>query len=213
MVMKMDSLGSFPQDAGREKLATVNYCPRCGSKIEKGRYCLNCGRDLTQPVGLSANTVHTPVQSLLKRPTGITILCILWFFGGLINLFGGLGGLGDDLYALSVLDSLPSTVRLWASWAVPMETLLVTATVIMGLLQFATIYGLWNRKRWSRKSGIGLTMGLVAVNWIETFLLMTAPASLRIQPDFAIVVIGTVMAVVYVSYLKAAHVKKYLGGD
>jgi MFS superfamily sulfate permease-like transporter len=156
-----------------------------------------------------------PVQvpPVLKRPTGITIICVLWFFGGLINFFGGLSSLGDDLNALSMLGSFPSEVSFWASWAIPLETMLVAATVIMGLLQFGTIYGLWNGKRWSHKYAVALPAGFLLVNWAETLLLMTAPASLGAWPDFTTVIFGTVIAAIVISYLKKEHVKKYLGGE
>ena len=210
----MEQLPSFPLDGRVEKPVIVNYCPRCGTKAQKGeKNCLNCGRDFTQPVTLPGVGGSIPTPSLTKRFTGITIICVLWFFGGLLNVFGGLAALGDDLYALSLLNSLPSGARMWASWAIPLETMLVFSTVVMGLLQFATIYGLWNGKRWALKYAIGLASGLILANWVETFILMTAPSFLGIQPDFTMVIIATIMGAVYISYLKKNHVKKYLGGE
>ena len=213
LVTKMESLPNIPQSNRGEKPATVNYCPRCGTKAQgDADHCTSCGRDFAHP---SALGMADPGQmrSVLKRPAGVTIICVLWFFGGLINFFGGLGSLGDDLNALSMLGSFPSDINFWASWAIPLETMLVAATVIMGLLQFSTIYGLWNGKRWSRKYALALPAGFLLVNWAETLLLMAAPASVGAWPDFTSAIFGTVIAVVVISYLKKEHVKKYLGGE
>jgi hypothetical protein len=210
----MESSPDFPEKSQANMSVAVSYCPKCGAKAEKGqRYCYSCGRDLTQPITAPTNAGTAQMPSLPKRPLGISIICVLWFLGGLINLFAGFSGLSGDLNGFGLLSSYSSDVASWASWAIPLDATIMSAVIIIGLLQFATIYGFWNRKPWSRKYAVNLLIALVLANWIEVALQLAAPSYLGIQPDFILPVFGTVMAVVYLSYLNRDYVKKYLGSE
>jgi len=153
-------------------------------------------------------------QPSIRRPRGLTIMSVLWIFGGLYNFFVGLSGFVTDL---SVFLELQSGYQLgdqgadvWASWAVPTETTLMAIIVVLGVLQFATAYGFWTRKNWSYKWGITIPLLIVAINWFLVALALSAPPSLSIMVNFTIPFLNAVFAVIYILYLRKPYVKDYL---
>lgn len=149
-----------------------------------------------------------------KRPTGVTIMCILWILGGLYNFFFGLSGFSVDLNIFIELSKgyhySDHAIDAWVSWAIPTETVLIFVVVILGIMQFATVYGLWNRRNWSYKLGIAIPVLAVVTSWSQMFLALTAPSSLSIMINFAIPFLNTVFAIVYILYLRRTHVKEWL---
>lgn len=159
-----------------EKLTVVNYCPQCGGKAEKGeRYCSNCGKDLSRkkPIAPTTMAVTPTLQPIPKRPAGITIVCVLWVLGGLWNFFVGLNNLSADFDVMMDLRRghyfTDQAVNAWASWAIPIEAVLMLIVMVLGIMQFATIYGFWNRRNWSYKYGIAIPIVAIIINWSVCF--------------------------------------------
>jgi len=206
----------FCPQCGR-KPAVVNYCPQCGNKVEKDeKYCPTCGGDLgrAKPTPPATTTVAATLPPEPKRPVGITIMCILWLLGGLYNFFTGLSGLSIDLDSLVKLSQgfyyTDQAVNAWASWAIPAETILMFIGTVLGIMQFATIYGFWNRKDWSHRSGIAVPIVAVITSWSGMFLFLTAPPTLNLTVNYLIPFTNIFVAVIYTAYLRQVHVKKWL---
>lgn len=199
------------------KLEVVNYCSNCGNKVEGGeKYCPNCGENLSgkKPIEPYTLPIAPTLQPKSKRPTGITVICILWFLGGFYNFFIGLIGFGDGLSVMMELSrgnyiSNQATTA-WASWAVPIEAALMLIVVVLGIMQFVTIYGLWNRRSWSYKYGLAIPIVAIITNWSEMFLLLTAPISLGIIANPIMPIISLISGIIYIAYLRQAHVKEWL---
>jgi len=198
-------------------LADVSKCPECKKIVEKGeRYCSNCGKDLsgTKPTSQPAASVAGTPPPKPNRPTGITIMCILWLLGGLYNFFNGLYGFGTDLDILISWSQgyhyADPAVNAWASWAIPTETILMFIGLVLGIMQFATIYGFWNRKDWSYRTGITVPIVTVIVSWLHMFLILGAPQLLDPTPNYVLPFTNIGFALVYIAYLRQVHVKKWL---
>jgi len=194
-----------PQCGG--KLTIVNYCPKCGAVPEKNeKYCSSCGENLINVQTITA-------QSVTKRPTGIVVLCVLWFLGGLYNVFAGLSTLASDVDVMtSESYYYDQELQSWLSWAIPTEAIIMVIVALLGIVQFVTIYGLWNGKSWSYKLGIATPIVGMFTNWAATLLIMTLPYGYSVDGGFNFVQsIGSVfIGIIYISYLRQAHVKKWL---
>jgi uncharacterized membrane protein (DUF2068 family) len=79
-----------------------------------------------------------------QRPTGITILAILAFIGGLLGIIGGFGGfaLGGGYVVLGAI------------------------SLIFGIVALALGYGFWTLKPWAWPLGIGLEIASLVLDVI-----------------------------------------------
>jgi hypothetical protein len=184
-----------------------------GTYSKKGeRYRSICGRDLNVKATVALTAMPfppPPPPPPPKRPTGIIIISVLWCLGGLWNLYAGITGINTDLEVLTLIqEGYSAEIQNWASWAIPVEIALLAVVLVLGIMQFATIYGFLKRKSWSYKSGIGVPLIAVITNWSDVFLLYTAPVSL--QPSLILPIASIFGAIIYVAYLRQAHVKQWL---
>lgn len=204
-----------PQCGG--KLRIASQCPRCEAKVEKGeKFCSNCGKDLSseEPVTPTPR-VTTPTPPLsLKRPAGITIMSILWFIGGLYNTLVGLSILASDIDTMSLLvqgyQFSDQAANTYVSWAIPLEALISLVVIMLGLTQFFTIYGFLRGRSWSYSLGIAIPIVAIITSWLHMFLQLSAPQSMDISVSFLLPLASLVGAIIYITYLRRAHVKKWL---
>lgn len=146
-----------------------------------------------------------------KRPTGLTVIAILWFLGGIYNLYMSSQYISDDLEALPHLSD-PGVAE-WFKFGVPAELAINLLVFALGLIQLFTIIGLWTGKSWSYKLALAIPV-LAAVSWIlMAGLYMSAPIELEIRESINWVAVGASIfwAIIYWSYLRQPHVKEYLG--
>ena len=87
-----------------------------------------------------------PYQQQQIRPTGITIIAILFFIGGALNVLGGLMTL---FVAIPALDPITSLI---ASYQIAGGLFLI----LVGGLQVAVGWGLWTLQDWARVTAIVL---------------------------------------------------------
>ena len=156
----------------------------------------------------TAATTQTPLTK--KRPTGLTVIAIIWGLTGLYNIATSLNTIGTDLSVLPDLSN-PS-LDPWFQFGVPAETALSVFLILFGLLQFVTVYGLWRGKSWSYRSALAIPILIVLINASFVVLYYSAPLSLNLRsPTLAgSVAGGVVWVVVYWGYLRRGHVKEYL---
>lgn len=149
-----------------------------------------------------------------KRPTGLTIIAILWLLGGIYNLYMSSQGISANLAVLPYYWRRADIMRYqWFQFAVPAELAISILVFALGLIQIFTIYGLWTRKSWSYKLALAVPVFGV-VTWILMIgLYMSAPIELGIWESINLVpvVSSTFWMIIYWSYLRQSHVKEYLG--
>jgi len=145
-----------------------------------------------------------------KRPTGLTVIAILWFLGAIYNLYMSSQTINADLEALPHLSD--PWVAEWFKFGVPAELGISLLVFALGLIQMFTIFGLWTGKSWSYRLALAIPL-LAAVSWISmTGVYMSAPIELGIRESINWFPVGmsVLWIFVYWSYLRQPHVKKYL---
>ena len=147
-----------------------------------------------------------PPREIMKRPTGLTIIAILWLLGGLYNLYISSQTINSDLGVLSSLYG-------WFKFGVPAELAISLLVFALGLAQMFTIYGLWTGKSWSYKLALAIPVLGVVISISLVGLYMSAPIELGIRESINWVLVGSSIfwAIIYWSYLRRPHVKEYLG--
>jgi len=145
-----------------------------------------------------------------KRPVGLTVLAILWFLGGLYNLYQGSQAISLDLEVLPLLNS-PNMPE-WFKFGVPAELAISLFVFVLGLLQIFATYGLWTGKPWSYKLALAVPI-LNAVSWLSVAVLYaSAPIEFEIADpfDWVSAFFSIFWAIIFLSYLRQSHVKEYL---
>jgi hypothetical protein len=117
-----------------------------------------------------------------QRPLGITILAILAVLLGIAGLLGGLGSFTVG----AVLGSATFSA-------------LGGVAIILGLVWFATAYGLWTGKRWGWTIALILAIISVIENAVSIAFASYASA------------FGLVIALIIIYYLTRPHVKAFFG--
>ena len=183
--------------------AAPKKCPSCGSEIQPTDvFCGNCRKKVA---GVEGRT------GARKRPTGLTIIAILWFVGGVINLYSSSNSIRVDLNALPRLSD--PTLPRWFTFGVPAELLISLLVFALGLIQLYTIYGLWSGRSWSYR--LALTIPILGmIGWVSLAgLYMSAPPGFGIRESAPWILVGfsVFWTIVYWVYLRRPHVKEYLG--
>ena len=148
----------------------------------------------------------------LKRPGILTGIAILWFIGGLINVYFGSQTLSSDLQALPYLSN--PTIHEWFKFGVPAELALSVMTVCVGLLQFVIVFGFWKGKSFSYRIAFVIPVLLLAGTILGVGLYASAPAELGLNSNIASTS-GFVMSVFWLfiiwNWLRKKEVKRFLG--
>ena len=195
-----------------------NFCIKCGSQLEQRdatQFDVHSQTETRAPTTASllsrVPSDKTRIYSEIKRPLGITIICVLWFLGGVYNLFVGLDALRSNIMLMSQPPHIADpSLRDFLSWAVPIETVVNAVVAAIGIMQFATIYGFLRRKTWSYGSGIAIPIALVITNWSTFILHFLSSYVVDVVPHAIGPFFSIVLAVIYVAYLKQSRVKEYL---
>jgi len=124
------------------------YCYRCGKEVEaNATFCWNCGTQLKPVVALPSSL---RVPRITVRPSGVTILAVLYWLSAIIAILGGLAYVAG----IALLLPLGFLAILWV---------LGVALIVIGVLDILIGWGLWNLKRWARTVAIVLAViGLIS---------------------------------------------------
>jgi hypothetical protein len=148
-----------------------------------------------------------------KRPEGITAIAILWFLGGVYNVYVSFQTISTDVSFLPYLSD--SAVHSWFSFGLPTEIAINLLSLFLGLLQIVTVFGLWTGKKYSYRLALLVPIILVIGYVCSIALYASAPTELGLLSGAGMLVIGLVMGVfwlgVYWQYIDKPHVKAFLG--
>ena len=151
---------------------------------------------------------HIPTKN---RPIGLAIISVLWFLGGIINLYNASTSISVDIDLLPILLELPE----WFSFAVPIEIVLSIVIFGLGLIQMYEIYGLWTGKSWAYNLGFLIMILLVVIQSLVAVLYSTCPDYLVYAFDIYPNILGVIgslagLGIIY-WYFRKPHVREYLG--
>ena len=124
------------------------YCFRCGKEIEaNATFCWNCGVQL-KPVIASAPSLRVPRISV--RPSGVTILAVLYWLSAIVAILGGLAYVAGMAYLLP----LAFLALFWIVGGV---------LIVIGILDIVIGWGVWSLRKWARTVAIVLAIvGLIS---------------------------------------------------
>ena len=149
----------------------------------------------------------------VKRPTGLTIICIIWFIFGLVNVFSAFRTISQDVESLQYLSGYE--IDPWFKFGVPVELALSVIVLCSGLLQIATVIGLWTGKKHSYNLALAIPIALVLVSLSSVVLYATAPSSLNLGYVAVVSAVSAVFATLWVivfwMYLRRPRLKAFLG--
>jgi hypothetical protein len=150
---------------------------------------------------------------LKKRPLGITLIAIVWFLSGLVNIFLSFQTISQDVQALSYLSN--SNLHAWFSFGVPAEMLLGVVGLLLGVMQIITVLGLWAGKTYSYKLALAIPIVLIIENVSAAGLYASASAQLElgtyVSSSLMLLVWSVIWLVVYWAYFSKPYVKDFLG--
>ena len=149
---------------GSRDVFKIASCSKCGAPLDpNAQFCASCGNTTTPQAAVSPFSSPPPAPSsyssnsvtpaTMQRPTGVTILAVLAFLGGVILLaFGVSSGSILSLF-------LPGL-------GVGVEILFV----VFALIQFAIGYGFWTGATWAWWLGIiGALLDIVSIVGANVF--------------------------------------------
>jgi len=131
-------------------------------------------------------TVHSapaPGQVGKARPSGVTILSILYFLQALLTIIGGAVAFG----ILSVFGPV----------GIAIGTVLGGVLIVFGLIQMFIVWGLWTGRGWARLLAIALTI---------LGLLPDVAGALTLNP---LSIVGLVIGIIILWYLFQPQVKAF----
>ncbi|NLK25494.1 MAG: hypothetical protein GX307_02835 [Euryarchaeota archaeon] len=126
----------------------------------------------------AATTYHTGV-----RPTGVTILSVLYFLKALLSLISGVLVLG----VLSLIGPI----------GVAIGTIIGGALIMIGLIQMIIVWGLWTGRGWAR---------FIAIIFTILSILADIGGTIALNP---LSMIGLVISVIILWYLFQPQVKAF----
>jgi hypothetical protein len=135
-----------------------------------------------------------------QRPTGVTILAVLQFIGGILSLFVGISGiLFGGLMAAGVAGDVPEVAA--AAEYGPLLVAGGVVAIISGIIGLIAGYGLFTLKGW----GWILAFVFSALNIIRSILNLVAGVNI---PG---AIVGIVISGLILYYLNRPHVKRAFG--
>jgi uncharacterized membrane protein (DUF2068 family) len=153
---------------------------------------------------------------LAHRPTGVTILGVLFVIGGAFALLGGIGTLAAVPFAANMIPNAvnnglelngspltPSQQSTLIEGSGPVLTALGAILIPLGIASLAVAYGLFKAKRWAWSIAVVLSAILFAINVIS---LVTGNMS-----AITGAVIGMAINAIVLYYLSRRNVRQYFG--
>ena len=198
------------------------FCPKCGNKTIAGdSYCSKCGNPLARPGVPSSGMQETAPQHgpFKSRPTGLTIIAILWILFGLVNVVGGLDAASTDLNtplpsaSTFGLNSSQIAAVNWLQSGIWADSVISLLVFCVGIAQIFVVYGLWTGKPWSYRGALAVLIIVVLLWASRTALYSTAPSLLGLSVlSSAGYTIGSLIWLpVYLWYFRSPHVRVFLG--
>ncbi len=146
-----------------------------------------------------------------KRPLGLSIIAILWLIGGIITTYLSADAIREGYAALPYLEN--PLLHEWFRIGIPVEIALSILGFGFGIIQIFTIFGLWIGKSWSYKLALSVPLLIVFSHVSITVLYLSAPPEYGIQEslNWVPLIFSILFAVIYWSYLRKPHVRRFLG--
>jgi len=132
-------------------VSEMPYCYRCGKEIEANvKFCWNCGVQLKPLEAPAPLLPHAGVPRISIRPSGVTILAVLYWLSAIVAILGGLAYVAGVSYFVP----LAFLTLLWIVGAV---------LIAIGVLDILIGWGLWSLRKWARTVAIVLAVvGLIS---------------------------------------------------
>jgi uncharacterized membrane protein (DUF2068 family) len=127
----------------------------------------------------------------MQRPTGITVLAILSFIGGVLAIFAGLALVG-----------LSGAIAAAAGGGGGLATILGLLLLVFGVLELILGYGFWTLKPWAWSMGVALQAAGIVLDVIQ----FTNNGSQLVS-----VIISIAISAAIIWYLFQPHVKAAFG--
>jgi uncharacterized membrane protein (DUF2068 family) len=153
---------------------------------------------------------------LAHRPTGVTILGVLFVIGGAFALLGGIGTLAAVPFAANMIPNAvnnglelngspltPSQQSTLIGASRPILAAIGAILIPLGIASLAVAYGLFKAKRWAWSIAVVLSAILFAINVIS---LVTGSMS-----AITSAVIGMAINAIVLYYLSRRNVRQYFG--
>lgn len=127
----------------------------------------------------------------MQRPTGITVLAILSFIGGVLAIFAGLALVG-----------LSGAIAAAAGGGGGLATILGLLLLVFGVLELILGYGFWTLKQWAWSMGVALQAAGIVLDVIQF---------INNGSQLVSVIISIAISAAIIWYLFQPHVKAAFG--
>ncbi|HET7581385.1 MAG TPA: DUF2127 domain-containing protein [Candidatus Limnocylindria bacterium] len=127
----------------------------------------------------------------MQRPTGITVLAILSFIGGVLAIFAGLALVG-----------LSGAIAAAAGGGGGLATILGLLLLVFGVLELILGYGFWTLKPWAWSMGVALQAAGIVLDVIQF---------INNGSQLVSVIISIAISAAIIWYLFQPHVKAAFG--
>jgi uncharacterized membrane protein (DUF2068 family) len=127
----------------------------------------------------------------MQRPTGITILAVLSFIGGILAILAGLALVG-----------LSGAIAAAAGGGTGLATILGLLLLIFGVLEIVLGYGFWTLKPWAWSMGVALQGAGIVLNVFQF---------INNSSQLASVIFSIAISAAILWYLFQPHVKAAFG--
>ena len=163
------------------------YCSGCGNKIEgETNLCPKCGKEVLKPDIFKANSI---LVKTVDRPLGLVLTVLYCAFSGIMSLI-----LGVPLLALAS--------------QVPSFLILSLVSILFGVFYLAMCYGLWTSQGWGIPFSLKILYLSIPLSIISLFIPNPGSYSRNKEGTILITVIGIIVTVIIIQYLKNHTPKK-----
>ncbi|MBU7038463.1 MAG: hypothetical protein HXS52_11080 [Theionarchaea archaeon] len=146
-----------------------------------------------------------------KRPTGLSIVSVLWILWGVLNLFLVSLYVNADLSVMS--SASYQTMHEWLRFALPAELALNLTAFAASLVMVFAGYGLLTGKSWSYKLTLAIVLVPIILNSLVIMLYLSAPTELNFSGSAPVMRLpfGLIWVALLWIYLRRDNVKMFLG--
>jgi hypothetical protein len=163
------------------------------------------------------NATPPPTPKVKRRPSGVTIVALLWALYNITII--------DQALELVILDTrfdpstpeylaLNASIQEWLRLGVPTHLMLNVAITILGFLAMLTAYGLFTARSWSYKPALAVPTLTTAMHGGITALYASAPTELSLTHDYSVYLTFTLInlgwAAILLLYLNRPKIKQYI---